>query len=289
MARAAVKAKQAQRAQAQAAAKPSRKQRKHASGGNPNQDLFFSRIRRRQKWVFLVLAVLFAVSFAALGVGSGTGGGLEQVFSGILGSGGDPVAKAQAEIKTNPAKGYKDLANAYVTNNDLPSAITALNSYLAIKKTDSAAWTQLGGYEKQQADTYASQYQQVLLTSQLQSPGSIFQPTGTLATVLGTNPIEQYFSQQNSAVSQPLFRKAVAGYNASLSDFQKAAKYATRANLPDAEQLVASAAQAAGNPKVALKALQRYVELVPNSPQLQQIESLCKQLGGSCAPKHKKK
>ncbi len=150
--------------------KPSRKQRKHASGGNPNQDLFFSRLRRKQKWVFLVLAIVFALSFAALGVGSGNGGGLEQMFSGILGSGSDPVAKAKGEIKTNPAKGYKDLANAYVTKNDLTDAITAMQSYLQIKKTDSAAWTQLGGYEKQQGDTASTQYQQVLQTTR--APGS---------------------------------------------------------------------------------------------------------------------
>ena len=90
MARAAVRAKQAQQAQARAAVKPSGK-RKHASGGNPNQDLFFSRLRRRQKWVFLVLAIVFALSFAALGVGSGNGGGLEQMYNGIFGGNGDSV------------------------------------------------------------------------------------------------------------------------------------------------------------------------------------------------------
>src|ERR1700758_5221371 len=156
MARAAVRAKQMQQAQAQAALKPSRKQRKHASGGNPNQDLFFMRLRRRQKWVFLALAIIFAISFAALGVGSGNGNGLQSMFNSILGNGGNPVAKAQAEVKTNPAKGYKDLADAYVTKNDLPNAITALQSYLALKpkKKDWQTWEQLAGYESQQAGTY---------------------------------------------------------------------------------------------------------------------------------------
>src|SRR5438270_8092471 len=106
MARAAVRAKQAQAAQAQAASKP-RRDRKHASGGNPNQDLFFMRLRRKQRWVFLGLAVLFAVSFTLLGVGSGTGGGLTQLWNSILGNSSDAVSKAQGEIKTDPAKGYK--------------------------------------------------------------------------------------------------------------------------------------------------------------------------------------
>ncbi len=288
MARAAVKAKQAQQAQAQAAAKPSRKQRKHASGGNPNQDLFFMRIRRKQKWVFLALAVVFAISFTALGVGSGTGGGLGDVFTGIFG-GSDPVSKAKGEIKANPAKGYRDLANAYVTQNDLTDAVTAMRSYLAIKKTDSAAWTQLAGYEKQQADTYAAQYQQVLQAVQLEAPSSVLQPTGSLATALGTNPIDQFYTQQSSTLSGPLYQKAIADYDASLSDSETAAKYATHANRANAELAVYSAAQLAGNTKVGLNALQRYVALAPHSSNLKQIEAACKQLGGSCVPKHKKK
>lgn len=288
MARAAVKAKQAQQAQAQAAAKPARKQRGHASGGNPNQDLFFTRLRRRQKWVFLVLAVLFAVSFTALGVGSGSGGGLEQVWNGIFG-GSDAVGKAKSEIKTNPAKGYKDLATAYVSQNDLPDAVNAMTAYLKIKPKDSAAWTQLGGYLKQQGDTYAAQYQQVLQSSSLADPGHVFQPQGALAGQLGTNPIDQYYSQQASTQTQPLYRKALDGYTGSLTAFKAAAKYAKPADLPNAELAIYSAAQLTGNAKVGLKALQRYVELAPNSSNLKQIEAACKNLGGSCVPKHKTK
>lgn len=286
MARAAVRAKQAQQAQAQAATRPSRKQRKHASGGNPNQDLFFTRLRRKQKWVFVGLAIVFAISFAALGVGSGNGSGLDQMFSGLLG-GGDPVSKAQSEIKTNPAKGFRDLANAYVTKNDLTDAIGAMQSYLNIRKTDSTAWAQLGGYEKQQGDTYATQYQQVLQASQLEDPNSIFQPTGGLSTALGQNAIDQYYAQQNSTLSEPLYTKAVTAYDDSLTDYEKAAKYATPSTRADAELGVYSAAQLAGNTKVALAALQRYVQLSPNTPNLKQIEAQCKQLHGSCVPKHK--
>jgi tetratricopeptide (TPR) repeat protein len=287
MARAAVRAKQAQAAQAQATVKPSRKQRKHASGGNPNQDLFFSKLRRQMKWVYVALIIIFAVSFVFIGVGSGSGGGLDQLYQGIFGGNGDAVGKAKAEIKTNPAKGYKDLANAYVTNNDLTAAIGAMHSYLNIKKKDSNGWAQLGGYEKQQGDTAAAQYQQILQASQLESPGTIFQPTGALGAQLGSNPIEQYYTQKNQALSGPLYQQAITAYNSSLTDFQKAAKYATRANRADAVLGVYSAAQVVGNKKVALRALQRYVKLAPNSPNLKDLEAQCKQLGGSCTPKGK--
>jgi tetratricopeptide (TPR) repeat protein len=290
MARAAVRAKQAQRAQAQAAANASRKQRKHASGGNPNQDLFFARLRRRQKWVFLALAVIFAVSFAALGVGSGNGNGLQSMFNSILGNGGNPVGKAEGEIKTNPTKGYKDLADAYVTKGDLPKAIDALTTYTALTqgKKDWRAWQQLAGYESQQAGTYAGQYQQVLQSAAIQAPGSIFQPTGAAGAQLGTNPIDQYYSGQNQALSGPLYQKAITGYNSAVADYQSAAKYAPPGERASAEQLLAQAAQTAGNNKVAVQALQRYVDLSPNSPLLSQIEAQCKKLGGTCAPTHSK-
>ena len=289
MARAAVRAKQAQQAQARAAVKPSRKRGRHASGGNPTQDLFFVRLRRRQRWVFLGLAVVFAVSFTLLGVGSGTGGGLTQLWNGIWG-GSDAIGQAQAEIKTNPAKGYRDLANAYVAKGDLASAIIALNLYLKTAQTDSEAWTLLGSYNKQQGDTYASQYQQVVQASQLQAPGTIFQPTGTGSTQLGTNPIEQYYSQQASTLSQPLYQKAIDAYDSSLTDYENAAKYAKGAsNRAAAELAVYSAAHLTGNAKVELQALQRYVQLSPNATNLAQIEAACKSLGGSCTPQHAKK
>ena len=117
MARAAVKAKQQAQRQAKSGAQPSKAgasrrgggRRKHAAGGNPNQQLFFMKLRRRAKFVYVLLAVLFAITFAFLGVGSGTNG-LDQLFSNIniFGGGGTSVSKAQNYVKDNPtvAKGY---------------------------------------------------------------------------------------------------------------------------------------------------------------------------------------
>jgi len=279
MARAAVKAKQAQQAQAHAAANATRRQRKHAAGGNPNQELFFSKLRRRQKWVFLALAIIFAVSFVAFGVGSGNGSGLQDMYNSILGSGNDQIASAQAEIKKNPSKGYKDLANAYITKNRLTDAIGALRTYVnTVNRKDSNAWAQLGGYEKQHGDFAASQYQQVLQAQQLQAPGSIFTPTGALGSQLGSNPLEQYYITKNQAISTTLYQEAITAYNSSLTDYQTAAKYAPRDTRATAWLGVYGAAQNAGNTKAALEALQNFIQLSPDSTNLKQIETSCKQL-----------
>src|SRR5947207_11282892 len=106
MARGAVKAKQAQKRGAQpakAAPRRARGRRRHAGGGNPNQQLFFVRMRRRAKPMYFILAFLFAATFAFLGVGSGSGG-LSQLFNNlnIFHSSGTSVSKALKEIQHNP-------------------------------------------------------------------------------------------------------------------------------------------------------------------------------------------
>src|SRR5579864_1944787 len=133
MARAAVKAKQQAKQKVVQPAPRRAGKRGHAAGGNPNQGLFFIRLRRKAKFVYVLLAVLFAITFAFLGVGSGNNGGLDQLFSGlnIFSSSGSSVSKAQKEVKDHPneAKGYRDLATAYEAKNDNANAISALQQY----------------------------------------------------------------------------------------------------------------------------------------------------------------
>ena len=128
MARAAVKAKQQARAKAQPTkpARGRRGRRGHSGGGNPNQQLFFMRLRRGQRWLYAVLAVIFGLTFVGVGVGSGSGG-LSQLYTGLFGSGGNAVSKAQGEVKNDPAKGYRDLATAYETKGDTAQAIAILS------------------------------------------------------------------------------------------------------------------------------------------------------------------
>jgi tetratricopeptide (TPR) repeat protein len=296
MARAAVKAKQAQAAQAQVAAKPSRNQRKHASGGNPTQDLFFSRLRRKQKWVFVVLALAFALSFVLLGVGSGNGNNLEQTVSGwissLFGGNSDAISKAQAEIKKGDPKGYLALADAYTAQGNPTLAISSMETYLRLKKKDGAAWSKLAYLKQTQAGHYYSEYQQIQLANALEAPSAGLQPTGILKGQLGTIPIDDYYSKQNDALLTPLYRNVTTGYSDSLAAFKQAAKFAkTHDDLVNAIQNVATAAQYAGQPTEELAAWQRYVNLVPNAPNLTQIEAVCKTLKdangkpGSCVPK----
>ena len=67
--------------------------------------MFFMRLRRGTKPIFIFLALVFAASFVFLGVGSGSSG-IGDLLRGNFhfggGSSGPSIGKAQAKIKKNP-------------------------------------------------------------------------------------------------------------------------------------------------------------------------------------------
>ena len=276
MARAAVKAKQQAKAKAQPAKARPRGRRRHSGGGNPNQQLFFVRLRRGQKWLYALLAVVFAVTFAGVGVGSG-GGGLQQLWTGIFGGGGgSSVSKAQDEVKKDPVKGYLDLADAYESNGNTALAVNAFQNYLKLKKSDASAWEQLGGLQATQGRKYANQYSAAQQAAQLADPSTPFQPSGPLAQVVGTNAAYQTAAQQASARTSSLFQQATAALQAAVTSYQHAAKL--RPKDPTLQEELANAAVNAGNTTVAAGALQTYLRLYPNSPLKSQVKAELKQL-----------
>jgi tetratricopeptide (TPR) repeat protein len=279
MARAAVKAKQQATAKAQATARArARGRRKHSGGGNPNQELFFVRLRRHQKWVYAVLAVVFGLSFVFLGVGSGSGGGLSQLYNGLFGGGGTSVSKAQDEIKTNPIKGYRDLVTAYEQQGNNAAAIRTLQTYLAspLHRTDANSWGQLGGLQLAQGSKFATQYQNAQQASQQADPSASFLPGGTLGSAVGSNPTYQAASQQAAARTSALYQKATTALAAAVTAYQKVTQIKPRSAT--AWEELATAAENGGNAKVALHALRQYLKVYPSSPLRSQVEQQVKQL-----------
>ena len=276
MARAAVKAKQRANAKAQPAKARARGRRRHAGGGNPNQQLFFVKLRRGQKWLYALLALVFALTFAGVGVGSG-GGGLSQLYTGLFGGGGgSSISKAQDEIKKDPAKGWRDLATAYETNGQNEQAISALQSYLTFKKKDANAWSELGGLELSQGNQKVKAYSNAQQAAQQADPSAPFQPGGSLATQVGTNAAYSTASQKASARAQQLYTAATTAFSSAVTDYQKAAKL--QPHNATAQEELATAAENAGNTPVAIAALKKYLKLYPSSPLASQVKSQIKQL-----------
>jgi tetratricopeptide (TPR) repeat protein len=298
MARAAVKAKQAQKqaqrgAPAKAAPRRQRRRGRHAGGGNPNQQLFFMRLRRQAKFAYVFLAVLFAVTFAFLGVGSGSSG-LDQLFSGlnIFHHGGTSVSKAQKEIAKHPSepKGYRDLATAYETKGDTTNAISALQQYTNIKRKDAAAWNELAGLQLTQAGEYAQRYSAAVQAGQAAAPSQALVPTsGNFGKALGTNQLEQVASQAENANVSDLSQRAQLAYGNAVSSYTKVTELQPRSS--NAWLSLAQAAQTANESTTAVKAYKRYLKLNPDSSTAPEIKQLIKQLSPPPpkAPAKKKK
>jgi tetratricopeptide (TPR) repeat protein len=282
MARAAVKAKQAERAKSAPAKRRAHGRRHHAGGGNPNQQLFFTRLRRQAKYIYVLLAVLFAITFAFLGVGSGTNGGLDQLFSNlnIFGSGGPSVSKAQKELQKHPhdPKAYRDLATAYEAKGDTADAISALQQYTGLKQKDVKVWSELAGLQATQAQNYLAQYQNAYTARQLAAPSESFLPTGKLATAIGKSPIETAQADVAQNTLSDLQNKVQLAYNGTISSWQQL----TRLQPKNANVWfeLAQSAQTAGDTSTAVKAYKQFLKLNPGSANEGQIKALIKSLGG---------
>ncbi len=106
--------------------------------------MFFPKLRRRAKWVFLFLAVAFAFSFVFFGVGAG-GSGIGDYISDLLNRpvssdtpALDDAQEAVAERPNDP-EAQLDLARAAQTAGQVDLAIVAYEKYRTMRPEDTDA------------------------------------------------------------------------------------------------------------------------------------------------------
>lgn len=129
--------------------------------------MFFPSLRRHAKWVFVFLAVVFAVGFVLFGVGSGSNG-IGDVLRNWLnvGNGSGPnIGKLEAKTKANPrdAQAFRDLATAYEAKQKTDLAIPALQRYTTLKPKDADALQELAGLYQKKLSDLSTQYSSIQL------------------------------------------------------------------------------------------------------------------------------
>jgi tetratricopeptide (TPR) repeat protein len=252
------------------------------------QTLFFSRIRKRAKWVFVFLALSFAIGFVVFGVGTSGGGGIGDILQGRSSSpgGGPSVESAQKKVAAHPkdATALRELATALENEGRSDEALPILERYTRVQPKDDAALSELAGLYLTRAGRLRNEAQQAQLNAQLAAPGTdLLPPTTTpLGRELG-----------DLAVSNALLSQAQRELNDKLTTMEQAYRQAQQVYerivvlRPDdaAAQLdLGNAAVSAGDTTVALAAYRRYLELAPDDPQAPLVRQQIKRVQASLNP-----
>lgn len=266
------------------------RRRKDKSGQRYEDTLFFTRLRTHAKWVFVLLALVFGLGFVIFGVGSSVGGGLNDIFQGIRGSGSGQasVEKALRATEKNPKnpQSWRDLATAYETKGDLTNAIVAWRTYTGLKPKDVEGWTQLATDYTQQFNNQTADAQAAQIEAQSAQQQTFGPPPNS--------PLGRAFANVPDPIGEAVASTAGQKFNDALTQRQQTATLRAAAynevaklqpNEPAAQLQLADAAKDAASTTLAIAAYKRFIKLAPDDNQVpyakQQIKALQSQLSGS--------
>jgi tetratricopeptide (TPR) repeat protein len=229
-------------------------------------EMFFPKLRRQAKWMFVFLALVFAVGFVGFGVGSG-GSGLDQLWSNLGGGGGSTgtsVGDAQKKIAKGDLAAYKELAEAYRAKDEPDKAIEAGEQYVKFRPKDlDFARALAGDYEGKGARlrNEATAIQEELSAT----TGGSASPFGStkLGRALGQGKIDSELTNAANKKLTELYSGLDSAYKRATELYQSVAA----ANPDDTllQLLLADAAYQARQNEVALKAYRRVIKLAPDS------------------------
>jgi cytochrome c-type biogenesis protein CcmH/NrfG len=244
--------------------------------------MFFPRLRRHARWMFLLLALVFGLGFVGFGVGAG-GVGFGDLLKGGAGSSGAPsVSEAQKQVNENPkdAQAFRDLSTAYQTEGNTDGAIEALQSFVQLKPKNAEALGELSSLYLAQA-TAAQQRAQA---AQLREAYLATSGTVDASIILGGSPlIPDPISNAVSTTIEQDLQTAVseqqqAGANA-VATYKRVV--ALSPNDPNVQLELANAAAQANDSKTEIAAFTRFLKLAPNDPSAPLVRSQLKSLKAS--------
>ena len=240
--------------------------------------MFFPRLRRQAKWMFVFLALVFGIGFVAFGIGgSGTGGFADFFQNGGSTSSGPSVGDAKNKIEDGNLAAYKELAEAYRTEGKQDEAIAAGESYVRFKPNDYAFMRSLAsdyeGKAARQRDEAAA-IQEELTTS----TGTTFAvpPDSVLGRALGTGRIDRELTADANQKLTELYGGIEAAYTRATTLYQRVARVEKDDVL--LQMLLAQSAYQARKNDVAIKASQQVCKLAPGSVDCQQAKNLIAQI-----------
>ncbi|HXV32395.1 MAG TPA: hypothetical protein VD769_00185 [Gaiellaceae bacterium] len=244
--------------------------------------MFFPKLRRRAKWVFLFLAIAFGGSFVFFGVGAG-GSGIGDYLSDLLNR---PVStdtpslsdarEAVAERPDDP-EAQLDLARAAQAEGQIALAVSAFEEYRAMRPEDTDALRTLAAlYGTQIADAQRRAAIASNEAAEATIPNTLAPADSPFLQDLTTNPLTQPKANEAQA------RAGEANAEVQRLSVAQLGVFETLTELVDDDPLLflqwANAAETAQNYEAAISAYEGYLELQPNAANAEQIEERVEQL-----------
>ena len=248
------------------------------------EQLFFQRLRKQAKWVFVFLAFVFAFSFVVFGVGSDVPGGVADIINGG-GGGGPDVQAAEERTQENPgeADAWRDLATALQQDGRPEEAIAPLERFVALEPKDTDALGTLASLYLIKAGSLADQLRAAQQQAALDNPGQSFAlPSDSpFGQAFATSPVTGALVGDSNARLNDLYTRTTQAYQ------QAKLKYVQLAELqPEDASIQIQLAQAAENANdlpSAISAYEQFLKLAPDDPSAAVVRQQLKQLRGTAA------
>jgi len=241
--------------------------------------MFFPRLRRNAKWVFLFLAVAFGLGFVGFGVGAG-GVGVGDVFRGSGGASGVPsISKSEERIRDNPkdAQAFRDLATAHQAAGNTDNAIAALESFIALRPRNTDVLRELAGLYLAKASEAQQRGQIADFRAAYLAPGAAVAGALQLGgKPLDLDPISQAVSGSISQESSTAYFEAQQASTKAVDTYRRIT--VVLPNDPTVQLELAQAAQDAGDVATTIAAYEAFLKIAPDDPTATEVRRLLRQL-----------
>jgi hypothetical protein len=236
--------------------------------------MFFPKLRRQAKWMFVFLALVFGLGFVVFGVGSG-GGGLGDVLQNFgASSSGPSVGDAKKKIQKGDLAAYKELTEAYRAENEPDKAIAAGEQYVLARPKDYDFMRSLAADYEGKATRLSNEAAIVQEKLNGQTGGTAFAiPQNTkLGRALGTGRINQELTTAANKELTEQYTGIDSAYRRATQLYQSVA-----VAKPDdvlLKLLLAEAAYQSRQFTVADQAAKQVIKLAPGSAEAQQARQI---------------
>ena len=240
--------------------------------------MFFPRLRRHAKWMFVLLALFFGFGFVLFGVGAG-GVGVGDIFRGSGSAGAESVndAREKTQERPNDPVAWRDLATALQTEGDTEQAIAALDTAVQLAPKDDSAYRELAGLHLTLARERQQEAQLQQAISVYRAPSQVFPPlTGTAGQSVYQDPIAAGIGAIASERVSTALQEASTQATLAVDAYKRLV--ALDPDDPNTQLELAQAAQQTGDATTAIAAYETFLKLAPDDPSAGVVRAQLKQL-----------